>query len=174
MISNPDSWIRSWICCLQDDCWLIFRIIVAFLMRIPHPHRHHGWDWKTPEDPPTDLHLHRQTQHLPAPAGTQTHSHALALSHTPFKCVCAAQSLLSSLLIDQPDDPIDYLIRVLERNPSGGKWRSSIVAVVEPASTWWSWSLTCSSCCSVSKVVLLGPPAVGKRTLVSVTSKMKL
>ncbi|XP_029685970.1 adenylate kinase 8 [Takifugu rubripes] len=46
------------------------------------------------------------------------------------------QSLLSCLLIDQPDDPIDYLIRVLQRNPSG-----------------------------VSKVVLLGPPAVGKRTL---------
>lgn len=122
----------------------------------------------------------------------QVHAHThiailwLSLAHT-FKCVCAAQSLLSCLLIDQPDDPIDYLIRVLQRNPSGGKWRSCdsggwrcivlwppTVSAVEPASTWWSWSLTCSSCCSVSKVVLLGPPAVGKRTLVSVTSKMKL
>lgn len=46
------------------------------------------------------------------------------------------QSLLSSLLIDRPDEPIDYLIRWLQRDLVGAP-----------------------------RVVLLGPPAVGKRTL---------
>ncbi|XP_076586561.1 adenylate kinase 8 [Chaetodon auriga] len=46
------------------------------------------------------------------------------------------QSLLSSLVIDQPEDPISYLIGLLQRSSS-----------------------------DVPRVVLLGPPAVGKHTV---------
>uniref|UniRef100_A0A3Q3X9M1 Uncharacterized protein n=1 Tax=Mola mola TaxID=94237 RepID=A0A3Q3X9M1_MOLML len=65
------------------------------------------------------------------------HMSVYADKHNIFQLL---QSLLSGLLIDQPDDPIGHLIRQLRRSRS-----------------------------DVPRVVLLGPPAVGKHTVVSFT-----
>uniref|UniRef100_A0A3Q3EUN1 Adenylate kinase 8 n=1 Tax=Labrus bergylta TaxID=56723 RepID=A0A3Q3EUN1_9LABR len=48
------------------------------------------------------------------------------------------QSMLSSLVIDQPKDPISYLINLLQRNSA-----------------------------DIPRIIVLGPPAVGKHTVVS-------
>ncbi|KAM6930933.1 adenylate kinase 8 [Xenentodon cancila] len=61
------------------------------------------------------------------------HMVAYAEKHDVFKLM---QSLLTSLIIDRPEDPISYLIRLLRR----------------PSMT-------------VPRIMLLGPPAVGKNTV---------
>lgn len=130
------------------------------------------------------------------------------------RCVCVFQSLVSSLVIDQPDDPLSYLINLLQRSSVDSKTNTVLIPpssvvfkcwLISDQFEWWmkpcfllllplggAVTLQPTVCCScyyhilswafnifmvwtvslsVPRIILLGPPAVGKHTVVSLHVK---
>lgn len=131
-------------------------------------------------------------------ASRSTHDVAsLESVRTTFASVRVFQSMVSSLAVDQPEDPIAYLLLLLQDSSVHGQAprcthththarvqrQLSQVCVKLLNSRWRCYTkLSCSLCslslcvrtharthalASVPRVVLMGPPAVGKTTLVS-------
>nr|XP_061836025.1 adenylate kinase 8 isoform X3 [Nerophis lumbriciformis] len=76
------------------------------------------------------------------------------------------QSMVSSLAVDQPDDPIAYLLLLLRDSSVHGEEDTQDGAASRLfLSLSLSLSLTLPCLVSVPRVLLLGPPAAGKHTL---------
>lgn len=97
----------------------------------PAFHSSDGWDSEASEDSSTDVSLRRQTWRLSTRAGKKkkikinigcrrVESGRMATS------VCVFQSMVSSLIVDQPGDPVLHLISFLQRsNQSSKSWTAT-------------------------------------------------
>lgn len=97
----------------------------------PAFHSSDGWDSEASEDSSTDVSLRRQTWRLSTRAGKKkkikinigcrrVESGRMATS------VCVFQRMVSSLIVDQPGDPVLHLISFLQRsNQSSKSWTAT-------------------------------------------------